>query len=401
MSLYKNGEVWYYDFVVKGQRYCGSTGQRQKSLAKKVHDEFRAQRLAGQSLLQVWEQTRRTMGMASTGIPLDICHVWEHFRAHSLSQASEKRLRSYRHHMGEFCAWAESRGKERLVQDVTRETAQEYAVHLKDSKGSPATKNEAITSLRMLWDTFGIREGVMENVWKGLPKFKGEPVTRDVFTPEELELIGRHATGWVRDLCLTALSTGLREGDICNLRWDCISPDCRWLHIKALRKTGKPVDIPIAKPLRDHLLGIPRDGEYAFPVLQGMYAKRPAEIGIGIKKFFAEIGIGGVHTEREGYCRRLSTKDVHSLRHTFVYIAACNNVPLPVVQAVVGHASPAMTRLYMDHASMRDKERYLELMPSYMGGTENEKPPAIQDIIRMVEGDSPKDEILDALRRML
>ena len=26
MSLYKNGEIWYYDFVVKGKRYCGSTG---------------------------------------------------------------------------------------------------------------------------------------------------------------------------------------------------------------------------------------------------------------------------------------------------------------------------------------------------------------------------------------
>lgn len=90
-----------------------------------------------------------------------------------------------------------------------------------------------------------------------------------------------------------------------------------------------------------------------------------------------------------------------------MYIAACNNVPLPVVQAVVGHSSPTMTRLYMDHASMRDKERYLELMPSYMDGKSDKKEsgndpcPAIQEIIQMVEGDSPKDEILDALRRML
>lgn len=407
MSLYKNGEIWYYDFVVKGKRYCGSTGQRQKSLAKKMHDEFRAQRLADQSLLQVWEQTRRNLGMSATGIPLDICHVWKHFRSHTLSQASEKRMKNYRHYMEEFCAWIATRDRELLAQDVTKETAQEYAVHLKNSPGAPATKNEALASIRMLWDTFSIREGVMENVWRGIPKFKGEAVARDVFSPDELELIGKHATGWVRDLCLTALSTGLREGDICNLRWNCISPDCKWLHIKAVRKTGKPVDIPITRPLREHLLGTPHDGEYVFPVLQEMYAKRPADIGTGIKKFFAEIGIDDVHTEREGYCRRLSTKDVHSLRHTFVYIAACNNVPLPVVQAVVGHSSPTMTRLYMDHASMRDKERYLELMPSYMDGKSDKKEsgndpsPAIQEIIRMVEGDSPKDEILDALRGML
>ena len=30
MSLYKNGEIWYYDIVAKGKRYCGSTGRRRK-----------------------------------------------------------------------------------------------------------------------------------------------------------------------------------------------------------------------------------------------------------------------------------------------------------------------------------------------------------------------------------
>lgn len=38
MSLYKRGEVWHYDFTVKGHRYRQSTGLRSKTAARKVED---------------------------------------------------------------------------------------------------------------------------------------------------------------------------------------------------------------------------------------------------------------------------------------------------------------------------------------------------------------------------
>jgi integrase len=36
----------------------------------------------------------------------------------------------------------------------------------------------------------------------------------------------------------------------------------------------------------------------------------------------------------------------HTLRHTFVSVAANNNVPLPIVQSIVGHSCKSMTERY-------------------------------------------------------
>jgi len=41
MSLYKRGDVWHYDFTVKGARYRASTGLRSKTAARQVEDRER------------------------------------------------------------------------------------------------------------------------------------------------------------------------------------------------------------------------------------------------------------------------------------------------------------------------------------------------------------------------
>ena len=118
-----------------------------------------------------------------------------------------------------------------------------------------------------------------------------------------------------------------------------------------------------------------------------------------IKKFFYKIGIIDLDQKIDGYKNKVSVKDIHSFRHTFVYLAACNNVPFPVVQSIVGHASPGMTKIYMDHASQADKERYMASMPDLFSG--EAKTPArvpIQNIISMVKSDAPKAVILNALQ---
>lgn len=47
MSLYKRGDVWHYDFTVKGRRYRGSTNLRSKTAARKVEDAERERAALG------------------------------------------------------------------------------------------------------------------------------------------------------------------------------------------------------------------------------------------------------------------------------------------------------------------------------------------------------------------
>ncbi len=48
MSLYKRGDVWWYDFTVNGERYRGSTGFRYKEDARKVEDRERRRAALGE-----------------------------------------------------------------------------------------------------------------------------------------------------------------------------------------------------------------------------------------------------------------------------------------------------------------------------------------------------------------
>lgn len=401
MSLYKQGQIWYYDFVVDGKRYAGSTGQTLRSKAQRVLDKLKSQRLGDYSLKQMWEQARRYLGKSGKSVPMTEKDVWGHFVSHSMTQASEKRLRSYQREISEFVKWCS--GKAETVAEVTQGLATEYMTFVRSEPGAPASKNETLATLRMLFATFDEEHGVIENPFSNIRRLKSEKVSREVFTTDELRRIGENARGWIFDLCITAISTGLREGDICNLQWEDVSDDCSWLHIGRVRKTGKPLDIPVMRGLRERLLEQPRLDTWVFPELHDLYEHTPSKIGHDVKVFLENIGVCGTVKEKEGYLRKVSCKDVHSLRHTFVYLAACNGVPFPVVQAIVGHSSPAMTEIYMNHASLQDRQRFLGSIPEYMvdGATAPAGDAALLEVIRLVQTDAPKEAVLAALDKIV
>jgi hypothetical protein len=56
----------------------------------------------------------------------------------------------------------------------------------------------------------------------------------------------------------------------------------------------------------------------------------------------------------------------HSLRHTFVSLCRESNAPLAVVESIVGHSSPAMTRHYT-HVGELAAGQAVALLPSVMG----------------------------------
>jgi len=56
----------------------------------------------------------------------------------------------------------------------------------------------------------------------------------------------------------------------------------------------------------------------------------------------------------------------HSLRHTFVSLCRESNAPLAVVESIVGHSNPSMTRHYT-HVGELAAGRAVALLPSVMG----------------------------------
>ena len=231
---------------------------------------------------------------------------------------------------------------------------------------SPQSRNNYLQTCRTVFATLAEEGGVVDNPFDGIARAKPTPEAREAFTEAELRLIGEKASGWIYALFLGAIYTGLREGDVCTLRWREVDLDSGWIR-RRMRKTGKIVDIPILAPLTEHLQRLPHDGEYVFPKLAERYLEKRATIGWHVSRFLQGLGIETTRKVDAG-ARAISVKDIHSCRHTFVYLAAQANVPLPVVQGVVGHLDTDMTKRYMDHATRRDKQIALARIPDLLNG---------------------------------
>jgi hypothetical protein len=65
----------------------------------------------------------------------------------------------------------------------------------------------------------------------------------------------------------------------------------------------------------------------------------------------------------------------HSLRHSFVSLCRAANAPLSVVEAIVGHSNPAMTRHYT-HTGDAAALAAVQSLPSVVGDAVPALPPA-------------------------
>ena len=243
-----------------------------------------------------------------------------------------------------------SRGEGKRVQTISRQTC--GALSARTVRLHQTVCAEVFTLLAK-------DAGIQDNPFAGIRMMKSDTETREAFTQEELKTIYDNLDGFTRPLFMLAVWTGLREGDICTLRWKDINLEQRFISLKT-RKTGARVQIPISNQLYDYLVSIPQtESEYVFPKHAKMYLTNSTGVSYRIKLFLEGLGIQTTRMPK-GRTRAVSVKDLHSCRHTFCYYAGLAGIPLAVVQSIVGHMTPAMTEHYSAHASMEDKRRGME-----------------------------------------
>jgi len=225
---------------------------------------------------------------------------------------------------------------------------------------SAATINRFHKTIREVLGTIGRDAGLIDNPFAVIPLMNETKEAREAFTKAEIELIKKNAPEFVRNIFIIGFFTALREGDIVTLRWS----DILWEHgiiRRQLLKTKNIVEIPIMGQLHSFLESqIGKDDEYVLPEHAAMYHSNPSGISYRVKEFLESIGI---QTTRSvpGRTRKVSIKDVHSLRHTFCYLAGIAGIPLVVVQSIVGHMTPEMTSYYSAHADRVTKREKMEL----------------------------------------
>ena len=385
----KTGGSWYYDIQVDQKRYKGTcegcTTKRQAEAFEQAMKEKVKQAAGLKSVKALYETFRDDL---TGGRKISLNEAFELAERKPRSRMpAEKYAAMKRTVWADFLAFmhGEYPDVKNLI-DVTEAQAQEYIALLQKSgryektisynrgNGKKARtittqKAEGALSARTVRlhqtvcaevFTLLVKDaGLQENPVAGIRRAKSDAKTREAFTPDELQTIFDNLDGFTRPLFMMAVWTGLREGDICTLKWSDVDLESR-LITRETRKTGTVVQIPISNQLYDLLTATPRtESEYVFPKHAEMYLANPSGVSYRVKQYLEGLGIQTTR-KPEGRTQAISTKDLHSCRHTFCYYAGMAGIPLAVVQSIVGHMSPEMTKHYSAHASIEDKRRGME-----------------------------------------
>jgi integrase len=306
--------------------------------------------------------------------PLKVGQAWQEFLASpSRPDTGPQTLVVYEYQFNKFAEWLNANHPERAaLRDVNTEIAEQYAAKLNHGTLTANTYNKHLNVLTMVFRVLKHKARLTANPWEEIPRKRIVAQGRRELTVDELRKVCRGAEGELRTLLALGIYTGLRQGDCATLRWgevDLPRSIIRRIPNKMARRNPKPVIIPIHPVLRDMLGETPVDQrqEYVLPQSADSYLNHRRNLVMTIQDHFSKCGIR-VHKPGTVKDRQQPIVEVgfHSLRHTFVSMCRESNAPLAVVESIVGHSNPAMTRHYT-HVGELAASRAVALLPAVIG----------------------------------
>ena len=363
---------WTLRVGINGKRLSRSTGTTDREKAEKVLERFLS-----------------PLGLGSKRVPLS--RVWrEYLISPYRRDLSPATLNGKRLVWNHFANWMEENHLEiGSLAEITREAVSEYLVELRLDHCA-STYNNRVCVLREICRTLADRAGIVNDPWEGVRLRVDDSHSRRELTIDEVHRLLESAKGVDRvvakgslpndksvgeweSLFLLGVYTGLRLGDCCLLEWGNVNLSAGIIQLIP-RKTrrhahGRPVTIPIHPALigvmtnrKSMVCEDQRSQVFVLPEIAAMYQRSRWQVSHELSRIFKAANIT-TSVKIEGRRRKTPEATFHSLRHTFVSLAANAGVPLHVVQSIVGHESTAMTRHYY-HECVDSLQRAVNAIPT-------------------------------------
>lgn len=239
------------------------------------------------------------------------------------------------------------------VEQVTTRVAKGFMFKCKEIGNNPVTLNTKLKQLKALFN-WGIEEDIVEtNPFKAITKVREDSYTT-AFTDKDVKMIISYLKRRCRlekhfphiakrnyYLFLTFISTGLRRGEVCNLKWSDL--DLQNAIMRVYGKARKEQFIPVSDLLIKELLSwkaynIEQFGELPTHIFMDVQ-KKPLNVD-GVRNFFQRLsGVVGLNYR----C------SAHVCRHYFAktYIQSGGDIK-------------SLSRI-LRHTTIRTTERYLNM----------------------------------------
>jgi len=236
--------------------------------------------------------------------------------------------------------------KDKYLQEIDSLLIEKFRSLLLDDGAKKSTTNRYLALLKKMFN-LAVDWGYLKtNPVKKVKLFseKDNLKERILSCKEEQKLLDA-CPQYLKLIVLTALHTGMRKGEILNLRWDQVDFFNREIKVENT-KSGKPRFIPINDLLFEALKNEKRlNGKSQF-VFPNPKTNKPFK---DIKKSFAEaIKQSGILSLR-----------FHDTRHSFASRLVAAGVDIITVKELLGHHSVRVTERYT-HSSTEQKQRAVE-----------------------------------------
>jgi integrase len=330
MALYRRGRIWYADFYVRGKRVQESTRTGNRREAEK----FYASRI-----------TDVKRGDYAMPVKVTVCEFGQQYLEYAkANKRSWIRDRQMMNHLNEFFGTT-------MLSEVGPLAIEKYKLQRVQSM-SPASVNREIALLKHLFNLaehWGFHRG--RNPVRGV-KFLAEDNLqfRSLSEAEEEALVGS-CSPYLQDLVRFAINTGLRRGEILNLKWEEVDLERNVIRM-LVRKTRRVLEMP----LNDRALAVVRAW---WGVRRCEFVFYNPETGVRFKNLWQGL---------KKACRKARLEDVtwHTFRHTFAARLTHAGVDLVTVKELLGHSAVSMTMRYA-HTNHEAKARAVGLLGGNSG----------------------------------
>jgi integrase len=231
-----------------------------------------------------------------------------------------------------------------MLQQITPMLIEDFKRRRKE-KVSGSTVNKEVSCLRHMLNMAIDERFITENPVRKVRFFPEHNKKERILNEREIMELLKYCNERIRPIIIIALNTGMRRGEILNLRWQNVDLYRKFISVEKT-KSGRTRKIPmnslVEKILRNLSLKKVND-EYVF------WNRRTGKPVQDLKKAFKSA------------CKKAGIDNLrfHDLRHTFATKLVENGVDIVTVSELLGHSSLRMTMRY-SHPSPEHKRDAVE-----------------------------------------
>ena len=244
--------------------------------------------------------------------------------------------------------------KGKLIVKISAHNVEHYMNKRRD-KVAPATVNRELSCIKHMFSKAVQWGYIINNPMRIVRKYKEPPGRMRYLSESEVIKLLHHCAEHIKPIIMMALHTGMRKGEILNLKWADVDMHNRTITIRKTKNNELrilPVNDVLYRTLRamDQQLGY----QYVFSNTDG--------------KPYLDIKVGFRATLRRA---RIHDFKFHDLRHTFASRLVMAGVDIRTVQVLLGHKDIKVTMRYSHLSDQNLRKAVDKLAFSDYSGSED------------------------------